>query len=89
MKIRFILALSAVFFITACGAPIGSEKWCEKQKEKPKSDWTMEETGDFTKYCVMQMDPKNWCEDMKRKDKGDWTANEAERYAKQCIGSGD
>ena len=49
----------------------------------------MEETGDFTKYCVMQMDPKNWCEDMKRKDKGDWTANEAERYAKQCIGSGD
>jgi hypothetical protein len=85
MNPRIFLALSSVILLTACSDPIGSEKWCEKQGDKPKSEWTLEEAGDYTKYCVMNMDPKKWCEDMDRKDKGDWTANEAERYAKQCL----
>ena len=90
MKSKIILVLSATALLAGCADPIGSEGWCEKQKEKPKSEWTMEEAGDYTKYCVMHLDPENWCEDMEEKDKGDWTANDAERYAKQCLtGRGD
>ena len=85
MTLKLTLAFSLALLLTACSDPIGSEKWCEKQKDKPKTEWTLEETGDYTKYCLMHMDPEKWCEDMEEKDKGDWTANEAERYAKQCL----
>jgi len=85
-----LTTLSAALLVAACSDPIGSERWCEQQQDKPKTEWTLEEAGDYTKYCVMNMDPEKWCEDMEQKDKGDWTANEAERYAKQClIGRGE
>ena len=90
MKLKILVLALFALSLTACGDRVGSDKWCAKLKDKPKSEWTLEETGDYTKYCVMNMDPKKWCEDMEEKDKGDWTANEAERYAKQCVvGRGD
>jgi hypothetical protein len=70
--------------LAACNR-VGSEAWCENQKEKPKSDWTMSETGDYTKYCVLGMDSEKWCEKLEKKPKGDWTANEAADYAANCI----
>lgn len=47
-------ALLALFVVslTACAPEVGSEKWCAKMKEKPKSDWTASEAGDYTKHCV-------------------------------------
>lgn len=86
MKLKLALLVLIAISLTACGDRVGGEKWCEKLKEKPKSDWTMEETGDYTKYCVLGMDPAKWCEKMEEKDKGDWTANEAADYAKNCVG---
>lgn len=84
MKLKLLALVLIAFSITACDR-VGSEKWCESQKEKPKSDWTLEETGDYTKYCVLGMDSEKWCVKMEEKDKGDWTASEASDYAKNCV----
>ena len=86
MKLKILTLVLAVLALTACGDRVGSDEWCEKMKEKPKGEWTMEETGDYTKYCVLGMDPAKWCEKMEEKDKGDWTASEAADYAKNCVG---
>ena len=85
MKLKFLVLALFALSLTACDR-VGSDKWCAKLKDKPKSDWTMEEAGDYTKYCVMGMDPAKWCEKMEEKDKGDWTASEAADYAKNCVG---
>jgi hypothetical protein len=41
------------FSILAC-APVGSEAWCEKMKNKPKGDWTANEAGDYALHCVLR-----------------------------------
>lgn len=86
---------SLVFFVVAISIAlagcdrVGSEAWCDKQDQKSKSEWTLQETSDYTKYCVLGMDPAKWCEKLEKKPKGDWTASEAADYAKNCIGRGD
>lgn len=40
--------------LAACEPEVGTEAWCEDQKEKPKGDWTFDETAQFTKHCVIQ-----------------------------------
>jgi hypothetical protein len=64
---------------------VGSEAWCEKLGEKPKGEWTLDETGNYAKYCVLGMDDERWCKKLEGKPKGEWTANEAARYAKDCL----
>ena len=83
-NVAVILMIAGVFVLAGCDR-VGSEEWCAKQKDKPKGEWTMEETGDYTKYCVLGMDPEKWCEKMEKKDKGDWTASEAADYAANCV----
>jgi hypothetical protein len=85
MKFKLALLVLIAISLTACDR-VGSEKWCENLNQKAKSDWTIQETGDYTKYCVLGMDPAKWCKKMAKKDKGDWTANEAADYAKNCAG---
>jgi len=45
-----LLALS----LSACAPEIGSERWCNNLKEKPKGDWSMNEAANFTKHCVFK-----------------------------------
>ena len=40
--------------LTACAPEVGSEKWCDKMKDKPKKDWTAQEAGDYTKHGVFE-----------------------------------
>ena len=40
-------------FLTGCAPEIGSEKWCEDMKAKPKADWTVTEGKDFAKHCIL------------------------------------
>ena len=84
MKTRIVGLIVVSLLIASCDR-VGSEAWCEKQSEKPKSDWTMGETGDYTKYCVLGMDSEKWCKKLEKKPKGDWTANEAADYAANCV----
>lgn len=86
MTRKLIIPLLFALALSGCGDKIGSEAWCSKMEARDKSDWTFEEAGDYTKYCVLGMDPAKWCEKMEEKDKGDWTASEAADYAKNCIG---
>ena len=85
MKLKIAVPVLLFLALSACGEKVGSDAWCDKLKEKPKGQWTLEETGDYTKYCVLGMDPNRWCEKMEAKDKGDWTASEAADYARNCV----
>lgn len=41
-----------VMSLTACAPEVGSEGWCKALKEKPKGEWTLDETRDYTKGCL-------------------------------------
>jgi len=51
-------AIGAILLValsqSACAPEVGSEKWCEKIKDKPNGDWTVNEAKAFAKYCVFE-----------------------------------
>ncbi|MBC8412273.1 DUF3012 domain-containing protein [bacterium] len=49
-KLLIVIAVSWIF--SACSAEVGSEKWCENLKEKPKGEWTANEAKDYAKNCI-------------------------------------
>lgn len=51
--IRIVGLVVLVVQLSACSAPIGSEKWCANLKEKPKAEWTSIEAADYVKHCVL------------------------------------
>lgn len=56
-KLRTRTAMSAAaFFVFVCGcAPeVGSERWCEAMREKPRGDWTANEALDFARHCIIE-----------------------------------
>jgi hypothetical protein len=84
--VRSSIALVIVFSFLLVGCDrVGSEAWCKKQSQKPKSDWTLEEGVQYTEYCVLGMDSEKWCTEMEKKPKTDWSASEAGDYAKNCL----
>ncbi|KUJ84940.1 DUF3012 domain-containing protein [Microbulbifer flavimaris] len=59
MKKTLILvtAFSALIAMTGCEPKRGSDAWCKKMDEIPKGKWTLEDAGDYTKYCVLNQKP--------------------------------
>ena len=55
MKSR-LSALLIVPLLTACAPEVGSESWCENLAEKDKSQWTLEETGNYAKHCIIKIE---------------------------------
>lgn len=55
MKRAVALAMGFLFAlaISGCAPEVGSERWCETMKEKPKGDWTANEAADFAKSCIL------------------------------------
>ncbi|PSW20846.1 DUF3012 domain-containing protein [Photobacterium sanctipauli] len=51
---KLFSVLCFCFAVTACTEEVGSEKWCEGMKEKPKGDWTANEAKDFTQHCLFK-----------------------------------
>jgi len=52
---KFIAFLALFFLIiglSACTPEVGSEKWCQMMKDKPKGDWTANQAADFTRHCI-------------------------------------
>lgn len=37
-----------------CAPEVGTEKWCEKIKDKPNGEWTANEAKAFAKHCVFE-----------------------------------
>jgi hypothetical protein len=49
---RLLLLFFLVTQLIACKAEVGSERWCEDLKEKPKGEWTANEAVDYAKHCI-------------------------------------
>ena len=32
---------------------VGSERWCEQMRDKPRGDWTANEALEFARSCVL------------------------------------
>lgn len=55
MQIKSRCLLIAVLLpLTACTVEIGSEKWCNQLKEKPKGDWSAKEAAGYAKHCILK-----------------------------------
>jgi outer membrane PBP1 activator LpoA protein len=50
--LRFLAVTVAALLMTACSPEVGSEKWCQQMKDKPKADWSANDAGNFAKHCV-------------------------------------
>jgi len=48
------LILSFSFTLIACSPEVGSKEWCVNMKEEPKGDWSMNDAGDFAKFCILR-----------------------------------
>jgi hypothetical protein len=84
MSIRVISYVAIIMLLSAC-TKIGSDAWCEQKKEQPKGEWTVQETTQFTKYCVLGFSPDKRCKKLEKKPKSDWSASEALEYAQNCV----
>ena len=54
---RFFLfpsMLLAMLLISGCSPDVGTKEWCVSLSEKPKADWTLNETKDYTKHCLFR-----------------------------------
>ena len=49
-----LIALWALLSVTGCAPEVGSEAWCKKIAEKPKGEWTGNETADYAKHCLFK-----------------------------------
>jgi hypothetical protein len=54
-KIVWISALLPL--LMACAPKVGSEQWCKSMQDKPRGEWTMNETADFARFCILKLDP--------------------------------
>jgi hypothetical protein len=48
------IAACLIVMLAGCSPDVGSDKWCEDMKEKPKGDWTASETADYAKHCIIR-----------------------------------
>jgi hypothetical protein len=51
--LRAITVLAAACWLAACAPEVGSPKWCEAMREKPRGDWTANEALEFARNCVL------------------------------------
>jgi hypothetical protein len=45
--------LGLVLWLAACAPEVGSARWCENMREKPRGDWTANEALEFARSCVL------------------------------------
>jgi len=53
MAMRLLLCLQLAVWLTACAPEVGSPRWCENMREKPRGDWTANEALEFARSCVL------------------------------------
>jgi hypothetical protein len=49
---RATMLLTVTAWLTACAPEVGSPRWCEAMREKPRGDWTANEALEFARSCV-------------------------------------
>jgi hypothetical protein len=55
-KSTVLLATLAALAIglAACAPEVGSPRWCEAMKEKPRGDWSANDALEYARSCVIQ-----------------------------------
>lgn len=56
MKNWQAMLILTIVALAGCKAEVGSRKWCENMDEKPKGNWTANETAEYLKSCVFRND---------------------------------
>ena len=47
------MLICVTIWLAACEPEVGSERWCENMREKPRGDWTANEALEFARSCVL------------------------------------
>ena len=53
-SVALVLVTTLIVVLAGCSPEVGSDKWCQDMKEKPKGDWTASETADYAKHCIIR-----------------------------------
>ena len=48
------VVLTALAALSACEPEVGSARWCDAMREKPRGDWTANEALDFARHCLFE-----------------------------------
>jgi hypothetical protein len=48
-----MLVGSLTAWLAACTPEVGSERWCEVMRDKPRGDWTANDALEFARSCVL------------------------------------
>ena len=49
-----VVLAGVAIMLSGCLAQVGSERWCQNMRDKPKTDWTAGEAVDFAKHCIIK-----------------------------------
>jgi len=53
-RIVVAIALIALCMAAACSPEVGSDAWCNRMKETPSGDWTLNDASEFARSCVLK-----------------------------------
>jgi len=48
------ISFFSVLLLSACAPKVGSDEWCANLKKNPTGDWTIEETTNYAKHCLLK-----------------------------------
>jgi DUF3012 family protein len=48
-----LAALGVAALLAGCAPEVGSDRWCEQMRDKPRGDWTANEALDYARHCVI------------------------------------
>ena len=49
-----VVLAGVALMLAGCPAQVGSERWCQNMRDKPKADWSASEAVDFAKHCIIK-----------------------------------
>jgi|GEM_PF-433432 hypothetical protein len=48
------VVLTLLASLSACAPEVGSARWCDAMREKPRGDWTANEALEFARHCLFE-----------------------------------
>ena len=51
---RAIAIVAVTSWLAACAPEVGSPRWCDAMREKPRGDWTGNEVVEFARSCAFR-----------------------------------
>ena len=49
-----LAALGAALLLAGCEPEVGSDRWCEKMADTPKSVWSVNDAKAFAQHCIFK-----------------------------------